>query len=231
MKINKKIILFILVVFICAVVLWLFAYNKNEIPNIKMEEKKDYPTESLAQETLTQTPLVQANDKPINNINDNKKIMNAILHTNKGDITIQFNSETPNTVANFVKLAKEGFYDGTKFHRVIKGFMNQGGDPLTKDDSKKDFWGTGGPGYAFADEITPTNSNDENTIAMANSGPNTNGSQFFINAAANNFLDTKHTVFGKVTSGADIVSAINNVPTDGSDRPIEPVILQSITLK
>lgn len=157
--------------------------------------------------------------------------MNAILHTNKGDITIQFNPETPKTVENFVKLAKEGFYDGTKFHRVIKDFMNQGGDPLSKDDSKKFSWGTGGPGYMFADEITSTNSNDTNTISMANAGPNTNGSQFFINVSPNNFLDPKHTVFGKVIAGSDVVMAINAVPTDSSDKPIESIIIKNITLE
>jgi peptidylprolyl isomerase len=160
-----------------------------------------------------------------------KEIMNATLHTNKGDITIEFNSATPKTVENFTTLAKKGFYDGTKFHRVIKDFMNQGGDPLSKDDSQKSMWGTGGPGYKFADEITSTNRNDLGTIAMANAGPNTNGSQFFINAANNNFLDTKHTVFGKVTVGMDVVKAINSVKTDSSDKPLDPVILQSITLK
>src|SRR3989344_5555217 len=115
------------------------------------------------------------------NSNNQAKTMNAILHTNKGDITIEFfESQAPNTVANFVKLAQEGFYDGTKFHRVIKGFMIQGGDSLTKDDSKMDLWGTGGPGYAFSDEIGAGNKNDIGTISMANAGPNTNGSQFFI---------------------------------------------------
>ncbi len=126
--------------------------------------------------------------------------MGATLHTNHGDITIEFNAAvTPNTVANFIKLAQAGFYDGTKFHRVIKGFMIQGGDPLTKDDSMQDRWGTGGPGYQFADEITASNHDVTGTIAMANAGPNTNGSQFFINVADNNFLDTKHTVFGRIT--------------------------------
>ncbi|MDQ3076217.1 MAG: peptidylprolyl isomerase [bacterium] len=157
--------------------------------------------------------------------------MTAILHTSKGDVTIEFNSATPKTVENFVKLAKEGFYDGTKFHRVIKGFMSQGGDPLSKDDSKEGSWGTGGPGYKFADEITTTNKNNLNTISMANSGPNTNGSQFFINAANNNFLDTKHTVFGKVVSGIDVALAINNVATNPGDRPVEAVVIKSITLK
>lgn len=163
----------------------------------------------------------------------NKKIMNATLHTNKGDITIELNNTgtTPNTVENFVKLAKEGFYNGTKFHRVIKGFMNQGGDPFTKDDSLMDRWGTGGPGYQFADELTSTNSNDTGTISMANAGPNTNGSQFFINVAPNHSLDSKHVVFGRVVAGMDVVMAINSTPTDSADRPLSPVVIQSITLK
>ena len=160
-----------------------------------------------------------------------QKIMQSTLHTNKGDITIKFlGSDAPNTVANFTKLASAGFYDGTKFHRVIKGFMIQGGDPLTKDDSLAARWGTGGPGYQFADEIHANNINAAGTIAMANAGPNTNGSQFFINVAANNFLDTKHTVFGKVTSGMDVVTQIENSPT-ASDRPVSAVIIESITLK
>ncbi|HAS80526.1 TPA: peptidylprolyl isomerase [Candidatus Nomurabacteria bacterium] len=156
--------------------------------------------------------------------------MKAILHTNKGDITIQFNPSTPKTVENFIKLAREGFYDGTKFHRVIKDFMSQGGDPLSKDDLKKDSWGTGGPGYQFADEINDENSNEVGTISMANAGPNTNGSQFFINAADNNFLDTKHTVFGKVVDGLDVALAINSVKVDSSDKPLEPIVIESITV-
>lgn len=160
-----------------------------------------------------------------------QKITSATLHTNKGDVSIEFLTDaTPNTVANFIKLAQSGFYDGTKFHRVIKGFMIQGGDPLTKDDSKKALWGTGGPGYQFADEIGASNKNDVGTIAMANAGPNTNGSQFFINVAANNFLDTKHTVFGRVTAGMDTVKAIEATATDSSDRPTTPVIIESVTV-
>lgn len=162
------------------------------------------------------------------------EIKSAILHTNKGDITIEFfDKQVPNTVANFIKLAKEGFYNGTKFHRVIKGFMIQGGDPLTKDDSKMDMWGTGGPGYKFPDEITSSNKNEIGTISMANSGPNTNGSQFFINVAANNFLNSKHTVFGKVVSGMDVVKKIETTTTTGEpyNRPTTAVIIESITLK
>jgi cyclophilin family peptidyl-prolyl cis-trans isomerase len=159
-------------------------------------------------------------------------VMQATLHTNMGDITIEFfPQQAPNTVANFIKLASTGFYDGTKFHRVIKGFMDQGGDPLTKDDSKMSLWGTGGPGYQFNDEITSGNSNVAGSIAMANSGPNTQGSQFFINAVNNPSLNSGYTVFGKVTAGMDVVTAINNTPVDSSDRPITPVVLTSITLK
>jgi peptidylprolyl isomerase len=155
--------------------------------------------------------------------------MHATFKTNKGDIVIEFlNTDAPNTVSNFVKLAKEGFYDGTKFHRVIADFMIQGGDPTTRDDALTSRWGTGGPGYQFADEIHANNQNNIGTISMANAGPNTNGSQFFINTANNNFLDTKHTVFGHVTSGMEIVEMIQRVETGQSDRPVEPVVIESV---
>ncbi|HVT75212.1 MAG TPA: peptidylprolyl isomerase [Candidatus Paceibacterota bacterium] len=177
-------------------------------------------------------PPVDAPNLPTSDINNiMHNITSATLHTSLGDITIAFNPATPNTVANFVKLAEAGFYNGTKFHRIIAGFMNQGGDPLTKDDSKAGLWGTGGPGYQFADEIGVDNHNVAGTISMANAGPNTNGSQFFINAADNTFLDTKHTVFGRVTEGLDVAMKMNQVKTDGSDRPLTPVVITSITLK
>lgn len=181
-------------------------------------------------EAPTTTPAVTTSTQ-INKPVTNQNYMMAILHTSKGDITIDFNEATPNTVANFVKLAKSGYYDGTKFHRVIKGFMNQGGDPLSKDDSKQAMWGTGGPGYEFDDEITSTNSNVAGTISMANAGPNTNGSQFFLNVGDNSFLDPKHTSFGTITAGMNVVKAINDVATDRSDRPLEPVVIKNITLK
>jgi peptidylprolyl isomerase len=176
-----------------------------------------------------------ANTQPITSTTTsttNQKAMQATLHTNQGDITIEFfGNDAPNTVANFTKLAQEGFYNGTKFHRVIKGFMIQGGDPLTKDDSMMARWGTGGPGYQFADEIHANNKNEPGTISMANAGPNTNGSQFFINVAPNNFLDGKHTVFGKVTAGMDVVAKIEATQTGANDRPVQPMIIESITLK
>ncbi len=158
------------------------------------------------------------------------KTMKAILKTNKGDIEITFDDRTPNTVENFIKLAKLDLYNGTKFHRVIKGFMIQGGDPLSKDDNFIDRWGTGGPGYQFDDEIHESNNNIIGSISMANSGPNTNGSQFFINTADNVFLNDKHTVFGNVSAGVDVIKAIENVETQPDDKPVEPVIIQSIEL-
>jgi peptidylprolyl isomerase len=155
--------------------------------------------------------------------------MTITLHTNKGDIVLEMLEEgAPNTVANFVKLAKSGFYDDTKFHRIIKDFMIQGGDPQTKDDTLMSRWGTGGPGYTFADEIHANNHNDVGTISMANAGPNTNGSQFFINVAPNNFLDGKHTVFGRVVSGMEVVQAIESVETTAQDRPLENVVIQRV---
>lgn len=203
--------------------------NQEQTENYGLEKEEANTDETKAEGVNTETTKPEET-KPITN-NNNKKVMQATLHTTKGDITIEFNSTTPNTVENFTKLAKEGFYNGVKFHRVIKGFMSQGGDPLSKDDSKMDMWGTGGPGYKFNDEISASNKNNKYTISMANAGPNTNGSQFFINAADNNFLDTKHTVFGKVVAGMDVADAINNSQVDRNDRPLQAISIKSITLK
>jgi cyclophilin family peptidyl-prolyl cis-trans isomerase len=167
---------------------------------------------------------------------DMSKASEAILKTNMGDITIKLYAESaPNTVENFTKLANEKFYDGVKFHRVIEGFMNQAGDPLSKDDSKKSMWGTGGPGYKFADEIDPSSpvyqkGYEFGVVAMANSGPDTNGSQFFI-MAKDYPLPPKYTIFGEVTSGLDVVTKINETPTDSNDRPLSPVILETLLVR
>ena len=160
------------------------------------------------------------------------EIINVVMTTSKGAITLElFKSDAPKTVENFVKLASAGFYNDTKFHRVIKGFMIQGGDPLTKDSTQKSRWGTGGPGYQFEDEIN-SHKLVRGTFAMANSGPNTNGSQFFIiTAPATSWLDGKHTAFGRVTSGLEVVDAIENTATDASDRPVEDVVINRITLQ
>ena len=142
-----------------------------------------------------------------------KKYSAALIKTSLGDIKVQFDAKNaPLTVNNFLKLAEKGFYDGTKFHRVIKGFMIQGGDPLSKDDSMKERWGTGGPGYKFADELKGTEKYVQGTLAMANSGPNTNGSQFFIVTADPGYpLQPQYTVFGQVVSGMDAALKIENV--------------------
>jgi cyclophilin family peptidyl-prolyl cis-trans isomerase len=159
-----------------------------------------------------------------------KKTMNATIKTSLGEIKIElFGDKTPKTAANFAKLAQANFYDGIKFHRVIKGFMIQAGDPLTKDDSKKGAWGSGGPGYKFEDEPF-TGQYVRGTLAMANSGPNTNGSQFFI-MHADTPLPPAYVIFGKVTSGIETVDKIANVTTDPSnDRPIVPPVIESITI-
>jgi cyclophilin family peptidyl-prolyl cis-trans isomerase len=160
-----------------------------------------------------------------------QKTMQATITTNKGTIVLElYGDKTPQTAGNFAKLAGEGFYNGTKFHRVIDGFMIQGGDPLTKDDSQQAAWGTGGPGYKFADEIVPGLSNVTGTISMANAGPNTNGSQFFINVADNTFLDGKHAVFGRVVEGMDVVMALSQAERNQRDVPLEAIVLESVVV-
>ncbi len=157
--------------------------------------------------------------------------MKAIIKTNQGVIELElFGDDAPKTVENFATLAEKGFYNGTRFHRVISGFMIQGGDPQSSDLSKKEQWGTGGPGYVFDDEIHANNHNLIGTIAMANAGPGTNGSQFFINVADNNFLDPKHTVFGKVISGMEVVQVIEKTQTEGPDRPVSDMLIESVTI-
>lgn len=137
-----------------------------------------------------------------------------------GTILIALNPDMPATAGNFESLVKNHYYDGVIFHRVIDGFMIQGGDPTGT--------GRGGPDYVISDEFLPRNRNDRGTIAMANSGPNTGGSQFFINLVNNNFLDKKHPVFGRVVGGMDVVDAIGKVPTTGKaggDRPLQNVTI------
>jgi cyclophilin family peptidyl-prolyl cis-trans isomerase len=150
-------------------------------------------------------------------------VSSATLHTNHGAIAIElFDDDAPTTVGNFVKLARDGFYDGVVFHRVIPDFMIQGGDPTGT--------GSGGPGYTFEDE-----SNDRRVVrgalAMANAGPNTNGSQFFIvTAEACPWLDGKHTVFGRVSDGMAVVDEISSVETGANDRPRDDVKIERVEL-
>lgn len=154
----------------------------------------------------------------------------VLIKTNFGDIKIKFyNEESPKTINNFLNLAKNGFYDGIKFHRVIKDFMIQGGDPNSKDNDWSDD-GTGDPGYKFEDEINK-NKLVRGSLAMANAGPNTNGSQFFIvTADATPWLDGKHTNFGYVVEGMDVVDKIEQVNTNANDHPTTDVIIESIEL-
>lgn len=139
------------------------------------------------------------------------------LETNMGNITIALDPAMPITAGNFETLVKKGYYDGVIFHRIIDGFMLQGGDPTGT--------GRGGPGYVIKDEFTNANRNNRGTISMANAGPNTGGSQFFINLVNNNFLDSKHPVFGKVVEGMDVVDKIAKVKTDANDRPVQNVTI------
>lgn len=240
----KKILIVIFMVLVLGLSFYFYIntkVNKEDLAIITPPSQEDW-VRALEQKGGARSPtsedwldytekISEIDSKNINNNQNNKQMTKATFNTTKGNFTIEFFPNlAPKTVENFTKLASEGFYNNTKFHRVIKGFMNQGGDPLSKDDSLKSSWGTGGPGYKFADEISEDNKNDIGTISMANSGANTNGSQFFINVANNNFLDPKHTVFGKVVEGMDVIMNINNVATDPSDKPLEAVVIKSITL-
>ncbi|MEK7496750.1 MAG: peptidylprolyl isomerase [Patescibacteria group bacterium] len=165
-------------------------------------------------------PVVDNNIKP-------ETMSQATIQTNQGVITIElFPTDAPKTVENFVTLAGKGYYDGLIFHRVIKGFMIQGGDPTGT--------GSGGPGYTLADELNPETESYKRgyvrgTVAMANAGPNTNGSQFFI-MHADTPLPHNYTIFGRVTSGLEVVDKIASSPTDGSDRPITEVKMEKVTI-
>jgi peptidylprolyl isomerase len=143
----------------------------------------------------------------------------VLLKTSMGEVTVQLYQDMPVTAGNFQKLVEKGFYDGTIFHRIIDGFMIQGGDPTGT--------GRGGPGYAIKDEFTRKNRNDRGTISMANAGPHTGGSQFFINLVDNNFLDKAHPAFGKVVEGMEVVDAMGKVKTGAMDRPVKEVKIES----
>jgi cyclophilin family peptidyl-prolyl cis-trans isomerase len=149
--------------------------------------------------------------------------MQATITTNRGPIHLElFPDDAPKTVGNFVKLANDGFYDNVIFHRVIPDFMIQGGDPTGT--------GSGGPGYSFEDEFND-HKVERGALAMANAGPNTNGSQFFIvTTGAAPWLDGKHTVFGRVTEGMDVVDTISEVPRDSRDKPHDDVVIESVSV-
>lgn len=228
---------------IVGVGVWVANKNGEELtllPTTDSQEAASAVAEGPLSETLSPSDT--------NNIVNNETLMNdapttnpkVTFHTNKGDVTLElFADAMPITTGNFLKLAKEGFYDGIKFHRIIDGFMIQGGDPNTKTDNTATY-GQGGPGYTIQDEFIsdPRLSNVRGTIAMANTGqPNSGGSQFFINLVDNTGLDfdkppaqSSHPVFGHVISGMNIVDIIGKVETDGRDLPVDPVVIESVSV-
>ena len=208
----------------------------------------DLPQVQTSTSSLKTSPVKKVNDIPTKPLVNNQsttstttmqlpeKITSATITTNKGVIEITFATNSPETVKNFATLAVNNFYNGTRFHRVIRDFMIQGGDPLSKDVANKRIWGTGGPGYSFKDEFHADDALPQGTLAMANSGPNTNGSQFFIvtSITGTPYLAGKHTVFGHVTKGLDVAIKINEVPTteqsDGN-KPLEDIIVEKVEIK
>lgn len=205
--------------------------NQGATPKIAPNKKSpklvktpyNQPPPNTAVETQTKKSSVSLKEL-------SRKYNAAIIETNYGEITIGFYiNDAKLTVNNFLNLAADGFYDKTKFHRVIKGFMIQGGDPNSRDDDWSDD-GTGGPGYKFADEIN-SHKMVRGVVAMANSGPDTNGSQFFILTAPNaSNLEAKHTVFAHVLSGMETVDKIENLETNKQDHPLKDAIINSIKL-
>lgn len=193
------------------------------IPNQNQDNTIQSNVSSSPAQTLNITPA--ATSAPIS-VDDVKNIT-ATIKTTKGDIELTlYPKDAPKTVENFVKLAKKGFYNGIIFHRVIKDFMIQGGDPTGT--------GTGGPGYKFADELNPSTVSyqegyKKGVLAMANSGPDTNGSQFFI-MLKDTALPHSYTIFGKVIKGQEIVDEIGNTPTDLNDKPKDPIKMTSVTI-
>jgi peptidyl-prolyl cis-trans isomerase B (cyclophilin B) len=159
----------------------------------------------------------------------------AVINTSEGDMVVEFLDVAPNTAANFIKLAKQGFYDGTCFHRIIKGFMIQGGDPLTKDPAKEHSWGTGGPGYTIKAEFND-HSHQSGVLSMARSSdPNSAGSQFFICDGDASFLDRQYTAFGRLIKGEEVLKKIAATPVGGSgsgerSKPLQRVGVTSIKI-
>jgi len=205
---SKSKVIYLILGLVGVAVIAVLIINRVAIePKIKLEAKIIAPTVTKMEETISE-PLV---------------ITSVVFETNRGNIKVGlFDEHRPITVGNFLSLVEKNFYDGLIFHRVIDGFMIQGGCPYGT--------GFGGPGHTILDELKSENKNNRGTISMANAGPNTGGSQFFINLVDNNFLDTRHSVFGKVIEGMEIVDAIGQVKTDPEDRPTEDVIIKNIEI-
>ena len=224
------------VIAIAIAVVWLMNYGNGQPQTLPEETagKDDIASAVESQKSAENNNAPAGNSQmssavPQNDPNYNK-LMNATMKTSLGEIKIElYGDKTPITAGNFAKLAEAGFYNGIKFHRVIKGFMIQGGDPLTKDNAQKELWGTGGPGYKFADEKFE-GEYTRGTLAMANSGPNTNGSQFFI-MHADYPLPSQYVIFGKVAAGMDVVDKIAELPTGANDQPLTPPVIESVIVE
>lgn len=219
---NKRLILGTAVLFVAVIALASYSTLKPP-PN-----PSETPSQSLAPASTQALPTQQASESPSQQAASS--MHTVTLTTNFGNITFEtYDSDAPKTVQNFITLAEKGFYSNLTFHRVIKGFMIQGGDPKGN--------GTGGPGYKFNDELNPNTESGKagykkGVVAMANAGPNTNGSQFFImhEDRPYNLLPYNYTIFGKVTAGQDTVDKIAQTPTDQNDRPLTPVVIKRVTV-
>ena len=219
---STKNIWIVLGAIIIIAIAW-FAFDSGHVPPAAVNEP--YSTTTPA----TQTPASTDTATPPTSTNSSdKNLMHTVtIKTNKGTIVFEtYDADAPKTVQNFITLANKGFYNGTIFHRVIPGFMIQGGDPTGT--------GTGGPGYQVADEVNASSASYKagyvrGTVAMANAGPNTNGSQFFI-MQADQALPHSYTIFGKVISGLDVVDAIASVQTGSNDKPVSPITMTSVTV-
>lgn len=210
------IILLIVVVIVCGMTIYKYYL-------IQKENSLSQQIQKLQQsQSNNNQPIIKTNNSIIKNMSHN-----ITIKTNMGDIVFTtYDADSPNTVKNFITLADKGFYNGLIFHRVIPGFMIQGGDPQGT--------GAGGPGYTFNDELNPQTDSykagyKKGVVAMANAGPNTNGSQFFI-MVADYPLPNNYTIFGKVISGQDVADAISKVQTGSNDRPISKVIMENVTV-
>ncbi len=225
----RNIILSCIVVGVAFAAGYYFLYGKKSGEGFSLT-KNDmyYGKDTVATSTQNPAPAVATTSTATTTANTNKKSHMITIDTNYGKIVIEtYDADAPNTVGNFITLAGKGFYNGLTFHRVIPGFMIQGGDPNGN--------GTGGPGYKFNDELNPATPSykagyKKGVVAMANSGPNTNGSQFFI-MTADYPLPNSYTIFGKVVTGQEVVDKIANVPTGANDKPVSPVTMKTVSVE
>lgn len=219
--IQKSILLKTLAVF--AFVLILAGCSTTTTSSTEEEVESIWQDSNSNQSVLSMSDIQQRESEDSTVDETPKENQIVLFETSLGDIKIEvFNSTMPITGNNFTKLVEEGFYDDVIFHRVIPNFMAQGGDPTGT--------GSGGPGYTIPDEFSDDNNNERGTLSMANAGPNTGGSQFFINVVDNGYLNGAHPVFGKVIEGMDVVDKIVNVETGPGDRPLEDIVIKKATI-